>query len=75
MTPQGWQPNNRYEHVWVIVRFDEFHGTDAPLEDRVNVMKVLLDPEGAAAEVERLNPMRTQGDPVRYVARAARLVP
>ena len=55
MTPQGWQPNNRYEHVWVIVRFDEFHGADAPLDVRVNVTTVLLDPEAAAAEVERLN--------------------
>jgi hypothetical protein len=60
-------------HVWAVVRLDEFHADQTPLEDRVTITKVVWDEPTAANEVERLNALRTPGDGVRYVARIARL--
>src|SRR4051794_37441029 len=39
MTPQGWQPNARFEHLWVVVWFDKYYGAETALEDQVTVTK------------------------------------
>ena len=43
------------EHVYALLRLDEFHEADAPVEARVTVKKVLRDKQGVAREVKRLN--------------------
>lgn len=73
MTPNGWQPNARFLHVWAVVRVDEFHAAETPPEDCVTITKVVWDEFTAATEVERLNALRAPGDGVRYVARITRL--
>ena len=43
------------EHVYALLRLDEFHEADAPVEARVTVKKVLRDKQGIEREVKRLN--------------------
>ena len=43
------------EHVYALLRLDEFREADTPVEARVTVKKVLRDKQGIAREVKRLN--------------------
>lgn len=61
-----------FSHVYAIVRFDEFHGDDVPIDRMVSVKAVLLNAESAAREVDRLNGLQAGGG-VRYVYMLTRL--
>ena len=65
------KPNRRRAHVFAVLRIDEFHSVDLPLEDRVIVTKVMWDSEEAEQEVKRLNGSAPEN--VRYVARVTRI--
>jgi len=43
------------EHVYAIVRIDQFHDSSVPLERRVTVKEVVWTIEEAEAEVARLD--------------------
>jgi len=64
--------DSRSEHVYAIVRIDEFLGNDTPIEHRITVKKVMRDADKAAREVERLN--RLQKDKgVQYFSQTTRI--
>jgi hypothetical protein len=62
----------RVEHVYAIVRVDEFLGSDIPIERRITVKKVMRDADEAEREVERLNRLQRDAG-VRYFAQITRL--
>jgi hypothetical protein len=65
---------SRVEHVYAIIRVDEFLGADVPIERRITVKKVMRNPDEAEREAERLNSL--QKDPgVRYFVQVTRLEP
>lgn len=45
----------KHDHVFAIIRIDDFHDDGTPIEERIAVTKVLWDAEDANREVERLN--------------------
>jgi hypothetical protein len=70
----GLKPNRRYRHGYAIVRVDDYLGAETPTERRVNVKKVVFDPDEAEREVERLNNL--QGDDgSRYFLQVTRVEP
>ena len=71
MSPQ-WTPNKKYPHVFAIVRLDEFQSSDAPLEDRFYVKKVMLSEVAAEREAARLNALQDD-DGARYVVHITKL--
>jgi hypothetical protein len=52
------KPNPHYDHVYAIVRVDEFQGPEAAWENKVTVKKVVWSAEVARHEVERLNQLQ-----------------
>jgi hypothetical protein len=61
----------RIDHVFAIVRLDEFVGPETPLERRITVKKVVRGLDAAEREVERLNKLQKEG--VRYFWQHTRL--
>jgi hypothetical protein len=56
------KPNSKFDHVYAIVRVDEYPGLVVPTEETVSVIKVLWEAEAAKREVGRLNAQRrTEG--------------
>ena len=43
------------EHVYALLRLDEFHEADAPVEARVTVKKILREKQRAERELKKLN--------------------
>lgn len=49
------QPNFKFDHVYAIIRIDQFHHKNARFEDTIYVVKVVRSKEIAEAETQRLN--------------------
>jgi hypothetical protein len=67
-----WKPHRKYRHVFAVIRLDDFHSSDAALEDRFYVKKVMLTEEAAQEEAARLNAVNSDKD-CRYVVHIAQL--
>jgi len=66
-------PHSKYEHVFAIVRYEEFV-VDTLIEDKISVVKVLRNAAAADAEVERLKSLVTSGR-LTYFSRITRIYP
>ncbi|RMG06503.1 MAG: hypothetical protein D6731_25630 [Planctomycetota bacterium] len=66
-------PSSKHEHVFAIVRADDFHSADTPVCVRVTVKKVVFTEERARQEVDRLNALRSADDGVEYFWQVTRL--
>jgi hypothetical protein len=62
------------EGVFAILRYDGFHGTDAPVETAVTVKELVRSQAIAEAEVARLNALNADKN-VRYWWQYTRLFP
>ena len=61
------------EHVFAVIRVDEFHSADTPIEHRVTVKEIVESQAIAEREVERL--MRVNADKrCRYYWQVTRFV-
>ena len=49
------KPSKRYQHIYAIVRYEADADPDVPIEFRITVKKVVVDPRHADAEVRQLN--------------------
>jgi hypothetical protein len=49
------KPSKKYQHLYAIVRYETDADENAPIDLRVTVKKVVVDPHHAEAEVKRLN--------------------
>lgn len=67
-----WSPNQKYDHVFVIVRLDKFREGGPRSEEDVTVTKAVRTREAAEAEVLRLNRLNAAKG-ARYLWRVARL--
>src|SRR5260370_29679388 len=50
------------QHVYAILRVDNFRGLDVPVEHRITVKKIVWSEAAAKAEVERLNRLQADKD-------------
>jgi hypothetical protein len=66
------KPNNLYEHVYAIIRIDDFLGEDVPIDHKITIKKIVHSAEIAKAEVTRLNELQGR-DGVRYFFQVSRL--
>jgi hypothetical protein len=66
------KPSKRFDHAYAILRFDEFLGTDVPIDHKVTVKQIVWDPELAQREVDRLNALQGGGG-VFYIFRVTRV--
>ena len=66
------KPNAKHRHVFAVIRLDDFHSAEAPLEDRFSVTEVFFTDEAAEQEASRLNALNS-GKDCRYVVRITRL--
>jgi hypothetical protein len=53
--PGGMKPSNKYTHIYAIIRYETDADKDAPIDLRITVKKVVVDPHYAETEVKRLN--------------------
>lgn len=75
MTSEGCTGHSKHQHVYAIVRVDEFAGLDVDLEERVTVTKVVASMNEATTEVARLNALRAKAEGgSRYFWQVTRLV-
>jgi hypothetical protein len=49
------KPNRKYQHIYAIIRYETDADPNAPIDFRVTVKKVVIDPHYAEEEVKRLN--------------------
>ncbi len=56
------KPNRKYQHIYAIIRYDIDADSDAPIDLRITVKKVVVDPQYAEAEVKRLNELNKDKD-------------
>ncbi len=49
------KPNKKYTHVYAIIRCETDADEKAPIDFRITVKKVVVDPQFAESEVKRLN--------------------
>jgi len=49
------KPNRKYQHGYAIIRYETDADVDAPIDLRITVKKVVVDPHYAENEVKRLN--------------------
>lgn len=70
--PMSRRPAKR-EHVYALLRFDEFPDTDVPIQVKVTVKKVLRDRGATEREVKRLNELYAN-EHCRYWWQETRLV-
>lgn len=61
------------EHVYAIVRIDEFYDLSVPLENMITVKEVVWSIEQAEAEVSRLNELN-ESKRCRYFWQTTRLM-
>jgi len=64
--------NPRFDHVYAILRYETDAGENVPINVRVTVKKIVLDPHVADAEVRRLNDLN-QGTGCVYFAQVTRI--
>lgn len=62
----------RIDHVYAIVRFETDADESVPIDLRVTVKKIVLDPHVADAEVKRLNELN-QGKGSYYFSQVTRV--
>jgi hypothetical protein len=55
--------NKDYEHVYAVIRSDDFLGDDCPSEEKVTVKMIVRDRDEAEREVARLNALQKPGGP------------
>jgi hypothetical protein len=55
MADELLKPNRKYDHIYAILRYETDVDADAPIDLRVTVKKVVVDPRYAESEVNRLN--------------------
>ena len=53
--PGTMKPNKKHQHLYAIIRYETDAGNDVPIELRITVKKVVVDPLHADQEVKRLN--------------------
>lgn len=66
-------PHSRFEHVFALVRFDDFGDIEVSEDQRVTITKVFFDESAARREADRLNSAAPSS--ARYVVQLTRLVP
>jgi len=49
------KPNRKYQHMYAIIRYETDADINAPIDLRITVKKVVVDPHYAEKEVKRLN--------------------
>lgn len=54
------KPERNRQHVYAIIRIDDFLGPDIALDRKVTVKKVVRNEAEATAEVERLNGLQRE---------------
>ncbi len=64
--------HGRFDHVYAIVRFETDAASSVPIELRITVKKIVLDPNVAEAEVQRLNELN-QGKGSYYFTQVTRM--
>jgi hypothetical protein len=62
----------RFDHVYAIVRFETDASESVPIDLRVTVKKIVLDPLLAETEVKRLNALN-QGKGCYYFSQVTRI--
>lgn len=62
----------RFDHVYAIVRYETDAPETVPIDLRVTVKKIVLDPHVAEAEVKRLNELN-QGKGSYYFSQVTRI--
>jgi hypothetical protein len=50
-----FKPNNKYLHMYAISRYETDADDKAPIDFRITVKKVVVNPHYAESEVKRLN--------------------
>ncbi len=51
----GMKPNQKYQHMYAIIRYETDADMNAAIDLRITVKKVVVDPHYAEQEVKRLN--------------------
>jgi hypothetical protein len=49
------KPNKKYQHTYAIIRYETDADEKVPIDFRITVKKVVVDPHYAEMEVKRLN--------------------
>jgi hypothetical protein len=49
------KPNKKFQHIYAVVRYETDADENTPIDLRVTVKKVVVDPHHAEEEVKRLN--------------------
>ena len=65
------KPNRNHRHVYAILRVESDADDGTPIELRITVKKVVVDPDDAEQEVKRLNALNA-GKGCHYVSRVTR---
>lgn len=52
---RGMKPNRKYQHIYAILRYETDADVSTPIDLRITVKKVVIDPQYAEREVKRLN--------------------
>jgi hypothetical protein len=68
---EGRKPNQKYEHVFVVLRLDELARSSTPRDQAIVATKAFWRKEEAEEEVERLSRQNRSGS--LYFWRVARL--
>jgi len=53
------KPHLKYDHVFAIIRVDDFHDLEVSPETKITITKIVLTRETAEAEVARLNKLNS----------------
>jgi hypothetical protein len=64
--------NSRFDQVYAILRYETDAPESVPINVRITVKKIVLDPESAATEVKRLNELN-QGKRSYYFSQVTRI--
>jgi len=51
----GMKPNRKYQHMYAIIRYETDVDKYAPIDLRITIKNVVVDPHYAEKEVKRLN--------------------
>jgi hypothetical protein len=60
MMSPSLKPNRIYQHIYAIVRYETDADENTPIDLRVTVKKVVVDPHYAEKEVKRLNDLNKE---------------
>ena len=53
--PREMKPNKKHQHIYAIIRYETDADSNAPIDLRITVKKVVVDAHYAEEEVKRLN--------------------